>query len=75
MTAAPAIIITPVGTAPIHPTPPFNGTVAGTKVVVGTIPCVNGAAVPAMAPEKAGACTLALGSGVAVVFPGFRTLV
>lgn len=65
--------IAAVGTAPEGP-PALRGIVAGTIVVVGTIPEVNGASATATTPSKAGACVAAAGSGVAEILAGFRTL-
>jgi hypothetical protein len=63
-----------VGTAANAPAAAFRGTVAGTNVVVGDIPEVNGASATAEAPAKAGDCVVAEGLGVAVVLDGFSTL-
>jgi hypothetical protein len=70
--APPANISAAVGTAANGP--PFRGIVAGTKVVVGTMPAVNGGSATAEAPANAGACVGAARSGVADGLDGLRIL-
>lgn len=71
--APPASNSAAVGTAAAT-APPFRGMFAGTNVVVGTIPEVNGASATAATPANAGACVGADGTGVAEVLEGLRTL-
>ena len=70
--APPANISAAVGT--VAKAPPFRGIEAGTRVVMGMMPEVNGESATDETPAKAGACVEADGLGVAVVLEGLRTL-